>query len=358
MIAHTISDWPRRASPAANTPSAEVAYAPAFALPRGSFSTPSASSNAGSGDRKPIASSTRPAGWLSSVPSIAANGGLPEFLIQWISSTRPLPVSAVVEIAKSCSPPSLIAYERRIFTGHSGHGVRSSGRDAGGSPSSSICVTDAAPSRCELPTQSAPVSPPPITITCLPAAVIGAGAPPSAATAAVAAVEVLHREVDAVELAAGDRQVARHARAGGDHDRVVLGPQLRRIDVTADVDAVLEPHALGDQLLEPALDHPLLDLEVRHAEAHEPAAGLVALVHGHGVAGAPQLLGGGQARRAGADHRHRVTGLDERRPRDHPALVEGAVDDRDLDRLDRHRVALADLQHAGRLARRRAQPSR
>ena len=26
LIAHTISDWPRRASPAANTPSAEVAY--------------------------------------------------------------------------------------------------------------------------------------------------------------------------------------------------------------------------------------------------------------------------------------------------------------------------------------------
>ena len=87
---------------------------------------------------------------------------------------------AVVEIAKSCSPPSLMAYERRYFIGHRGHGVRSSGRERGGSPSSSIWVTEAAPSRCALPTQSAPVSPPPITTTCLPAAEMtrsGAGAP-------------------------------------------------------------------------------------------------------------------------------------------------------------------------------------
>jgi hypothetical protein len=62
----------------------------------------------------------------------------------------------------------------RSFIGHTGHGVTSSGRRSGGSPSNSICVTDAAPSRCAWPTQSAPVSPPPITITCFPAAVIDA----------------------------------------------------------------------------------------------------------------------------------------------------------------------------------------
>ena len=83
----------------------------------------------------------------------------------------------VVTTEKSCSPrptplASSIAYERRNFAGHSGHGVRSSGRVGGGSGSSSSCVTDSAPSRIELPTQSAPVSPPPITTTCLPAAVI------------------------------------------------------------------------------------------------------------------------------------------------------------------------------------------
>ena len=248
-----------------------------------------------------------------------------------------------------------MAYERRSFTGQRGHGVRSSWRCAGGSPSSSICVTEAAPSRCELPTQSAPVSPPPITITCLPAAVIGEVALAVARDPAVAAVEVLHRVVDAVELAPRHRQVARHARAGGDDDGVVALAQLVGADVDAHVDAVLELHALGDQLVEAALDHPLLDLEVRHAEAHEPAAGLVALVDRHRVAAAAQLLGGGEARRAGADHRDAAAGLELGRARHDPALVERAVDDRDLDLLDRHRVALADLEHARGLARRGAE---
>ena len=57
-----------------------------------------------------MASSTRSAGCDSSVPAIASNGGVPEFLTQWIRSTCPfVPVSCVVEMAKSCSPPSLIA---------------------------------------------------------------------------------------------------------------------------------------------------------------------------------------------------------------------------------------------------------
>ena len=111
---------------------------------------------------------------------MASNGGLPLFCTQCTCSTLPLPVSLVVEIAKSRSPPSFRAYEVRSFTGQRGHGVRSSGRLAGGSPSSSICVTEAAPSRSEWPTQSAPVSPPPTTSTFLPAAVIGfSGALPS-----------------------------------------------------------------------------------------------------------------------------------------------------------------------------------
>jgi hypothetical protein len=137
----------------------------------------------------------------------------------------------------------------------------------------------------------------------------------------------------------------------------VGGAQFGGVDVGADVDPVAELDALGDQLLEPPLDHPLLDLEVRDAETDQAAAGLVALVDGDRVAGAAQLLGGGEPGRAGADHRDGAAGLDLRRLRHDPALVPGAVDDRDLDLLDRDRVALADLQHAGRLARGGAQPA-
>ena len=57
------------------------------------------------------------------------------------------------------------------MAGHRGQGVRSLGRSFGGSGSSSSWTIDSAPSRTALPTQSAPVSPPPITTTRLPAAV-------------------------------------------------------------------------------------------------------------------------------------------------------------------------------------------
>ena len=61
--------------------------------------------------------------------------------------------------------------------------------------------------------------------------------------------------------------------------------QLVGVDVDPDLDAVAELDALGLELLHAPLDDPLLDLEVGDAEAHEPAAGLVALVDGDVVAG-------------------------------------------------------------------------
>ena len=125
------------------------------------------------------------------------------------------------------SPPSSCAPEVRRISGQRGHGVRSSGRSGGGSGSSSNWVIEAGSSRCELPRQSAPVSPPPMITTCLPAAEIGVVGGHVAGDEAVALLEVLHREVDAVELAAR----ARAGRAGSVepvamHDGVELLAQL------------------------------------------------------------------------------------------------------------------------------------
>ena len=49
----------------------------------------------------------------------------------------------------------------------------------------------------------------------------------------------------AVQLSAGHWKVARHARADGDDDRIVLLAQLLRRHVDADVDAVAEGDAFG-----------------------------------------------------------------------------------------------------------------
>ena len=101
----------------------------------------------------------------------------------------------------------------------------------------------------------------------------------------------------------------------------------------------------------------LLQLELGDAVAQQPADAIGALEHGHRVAGAVQLLGGGQARRA------RI-----RRPRracrcaspaaaasTQPSSNARSMID-DLDRLDRHRVVV-DAEHARALARRRTQPA-
>ena len=75
--------------------------------------------------------------------------------------------------------------------------------------------------------QSMPVSPPPITITFLPrGGDLGARRRLAGRPAllrgdpAVALVQVVHREVDAAQLAAGDVEVAGDARADREHDRV------------------------------------------------------------------------------------------------------------------------------------------
>ena len=72
------------------------------------------------------------------------------------------------------------------------------------------------------------------------------------------------------------------------------------------------------------------------------------------MAGAVELLGGSQAGGAGADHRDPLAGAGRRRLGRDPALLERAVDDRDLHGLDRHRIVV-DAEHARALARRRAQ---
>ncbi len=160
----------------------------------------------------------------------------------------------------------------------------------------------------------------------------------------------------AVELAAGHLEVARHARAGREHDRVVGGEQLLGGDVGADVHPAAQLDALGAKLLHAPLDDRLLDLEVRHPEAHEASDRLVALEQRDGVAGAPQLLGGGHPGRARADHGDRAAALPPWRLGLDPALLPGPVDDRVLDLFDRDGVALPDLEHAGGLARGGAQP--
>src|SRR5947199_308159 len=115
--------------------------------------------------------------------------------------------------------------------------------------------------------------------------------------------QVLHREVDAGELASGDREIARPAGPTGQDERIEVAAERLDRHVHADVRARLETHAALLHELEPAVDEALLHLELGNAVAQEAADPVVTLEDGHEMAGAVELLGGGESGRARADDR-------------------------------------------------------
>ena len=115
-----------------------------------------------------------------------------------------------------------------------------------------------------------------------------------------------------------------------------------------------EHHAFGRQQIEPAIEDALLELELRDAVAQQAADAIGLLEHRHAVSGAIQLRGGREAGGARADHRDLLPRPRCRRPRHDPAFIERAIDDRQLDRLDRDGI-LVDAEHARSFAWRRAE---
>src|SRR6266542_6798468 len=125
--------------------------------------------------------------------------------------------------------------------------------------------------------------------------------------------QVLHGEVDPLELASGDRQITRGAGPATEQEGVELPPEIFHGDVDPDVAVDLELDALGLHLSDAPVEDALLHLELGDPVAQEPADPIIPLEDGHRVAGAPELLGGGEPRRPRADHRRLLAGLHPRR---------------------------------------------
>src|SRR3978361_1071651 len=152
--------------------------------------------------------------------------------------------------------------------------------------------------------QSAAVSPPPITATCLPAALMVGSAGGAAGWSCggarcgaepVLLGEVVHGRVYASQVGAGDLEGTFPQCSDGEHHCIVLVADGVNADVAAHLGVTAKPHALLLEDLDASVDHPFLELEVGHSEAHKAADGFAALVHGHGVAEGVQLGGGGHA---------------------------------------------------------------
>ena len=162
--------------------------------------------------------------------------------------------------------------------------------------------------------------------------------------------EELHREVDALEVAALDGQVTRLGGAGADDGGVVFLEEYLGLDVLADVGVADELDALLLHELDAAEDDLLLvELHVGDAVHEETARTVGALEDGDTVAGEVELRGGGETGGAGADDGDLLAGADLRGRRHDPALIPAAIGDRALDVLDRDGRGV-DAEHARALA--------
>ena len=160
------------------------------------------------------------------------------------------------------------------------------------------------------------MSPPPMMMTCLSFAVMNrvVGGSSSPSQRRFCCGQVLHREVDALQLAAGHRQIARRAsrrRRGRSRRSRARSSSTDTFD--ADVGAGAERRRLPRCIsVEAAIEEPLLQLELGNAVAQQPADAIGALEDGDRVAGAIQLIGGGEARRPRADDRDALAGARRR----------------------------------------------
>ena len=146
--------------------------------------------------------------------------------------------------------------------------------------------------------------------TCLPVAMIWSG-DRVARDDLVLLRQELHREVDALELAA--RAPAGRAAASRRRESTI-GVELARaarrpVTSTPTLTLGLERHALGLHLLHAAVDEVLLHLEVGNAVAQQPADAVGALEDRHRVAGARELLRARQPAGPGADDGDRLARL-------------------------------------------------
>ena len=117
-------------------------------------------------------------------------------------------------------------------------------------------------------------------------------------------LQEVHAVDNAVDLLAGHVHGDRVHAAGADDHRVVALLELVHGDVTADLDVVVELHAVLGDPVDVELDDIARQPEGRDADERGAAARRQRLVDVHLVAVAGQLLGDGQPGRPRADDRH------------------------------------------------------
>ena len=165
--------------------------------------------------------------------------------------------------------------------------------------------------------------------------------------------QIVHRQMDAMQLASGDQQVPSLGCAAGQTHRIEVGEEILRRIVYPNVNAGTESYPFLDHQVDPAAHHRFVQLEIRNAQRKQAPDIVGPLQDRNPVAGAVELLSRRQAGGARADYRHPLAGAVLRWFRLDPALVKPPVGDFFLNVLDGHRVRV-DTQNAGSFAGSRA----
>ena len=165
-----------------------------------------------------------------------------------------------------------------------------------------------------------------------------------------------HGEMDTLQLAAGQVQIARLFGAAGQQNRVKFLAQIPNRNVAAHMSLGLEPHSLGAHLLQPPVDEVFLHLEIRNAVAQQAADAVVFFEYRDLMSRARQLLRSRQSGRPGADHGHALARAHAGWFRFDETLFEAAVHDGLFNLLDGDR-RFADPQNTGGFAGRWTNPS-
>ncbi len=160
--------------------------------------------------------------------------------------------------------------------------------------------------------------------------------------------------MDAFKLPAFNGQIARLGRARGENHGIEVFHQLFRRKIHADFRVTDKFHTFLFQKVDAAQnDFLLVELHVGDA-IHEQTAGAVgALEHGDVMASLVQLRGSRQSRRAGTDDGDGFAGALLGRFGGDPAVFPAAINDGDLDVLDRD-GGIVQAEHTGTFAWRRA----
>lgn len=155
-----------------------------------------------------------------------------------------------------------------------------------------------------------------------------------AAIAVILLGEEIHGEMDAVEIASGDWQIAGLFASAAQQDRVEIVSQGSSGEGCPDMMIAMKVDAFADHLLDAPFDVIFFEFKVGDPVAEQATGVVVFFVDVDVMADAGELLGGGETGGAGTDDGDTLASFRQRGSRFDPSLLPSAIGDGAFDSFD------------------------